>query len=204
MALRPRQARFVDEYLIDLNATKAAIRAGYSPRTAHKIGSRLVGQSRIAAAIAKAQEERSKRTQVTADRVLLEMSRIGFANIADVVDWKVDAVGMTENPDTGEEEITTSNRVRLKSADELPVDIKAAIASVEQSAEGALKIKMHDKRGALNDMARHLGMYAPVTRKNSTDTPEKRLGKKEQQAIDAEQAGQGGEWGDDLDRVRKH
>lgn len=203
MALSPRQARFVEEYLVDLNATQAAIRAGYSPRTAGKVGHQLLGKTRIAAAVANAQEERSERVQVTADRVLKELARIGFANISDIVDWKVNAVGMIEDPETGEQRIDAKNEVVLKSAEELSDDIKAAIASVEQTPNGALKLKMHDKRAALNDMARHLGMYAPVTRENNKgNAAEKKVGKKEQQAIDAATAADGSDWGDDLDRPK--
>ncbi len=68
--LTPRQARFVEEYLIDLNATQAARRAGYSSNNADKIGSRLVGESRVAEAIAEAQAKRSERVTVSQDDVV--------------------------------------------------------------------------------------------------------------------------------------
>jgi phage terminase small subunit len=81
MGLTPKQTRFVEEYLIDLNATQAAIRAGYSSKNADKIGSRLLGKSRVSAAIAAAQEARSARTAITADGVLQrlwqEATRVG-------------------------------------------------------------------------------------------------------------------------------
>lgn len=70
MKLTPRQQRFVEEYLVDLNATRAAVRAGYSERNADKIGSELLGKTRVAQAIQKAQQERSARVQVTQDSVL--------------------------------------------------------------------------------------------------------------------------------------
>lgn len=70
MALTPKQQRFVEEYLIDLNATQAAIRAGYSEKNADKIGSQLLGKTRIAASIRDAQEKRTRRTEITADYVL--------------------------------------------------------------------------------------------------------------------------------------
>ncbi len=66
----PRQARFVDEYLIDLNATQAAIRAGYSAKNADKIGPELLGKSRVSAAIAEAQAKRSERVSVSQDDVV--------------------------------------------------------------------------------------------------------------------------------------
>lgn len=68
--LTPKQQRFVDEYLIDLNATQAAIRAGYSLKTADKIASQLLGKTRVAEAIEQAKAERSERTKITQDDVL--------------------------------------------------------------------------------------------------------------------------------------
>lgn len=68
--LTPKQQRFVDEYLIDLNATQAAIRAGYSPKTAGQIGEQNLKKLEIQAAIQKAQAERSERTLVTQDMVI--------------------------------------------------------------------------------------------------------------------------------------
>jgi phage terminase small subunit len=70
MPLTPKQERYIAEYLIDLNATQAAIRAGYSEKTAHKQGSQLLGKTSIAAAISGAQAERSARTNITQDYVL--------------------------------------------------------------------------------------------------------------------------------------
>ena len=66
--LTPKQQRFVEEYLVDLNATRAAIRAGYSARNAGKIGPELLGKTRIAAALGAAQHELSKRTQITQEQ----------------------------------------------------------------------------------------------------------------------------------------
>ena len=68
--MTPKQQRFVDEYLIDLNATQAAIRAGYSEKTAQVIGSENLSKPMIAAAVAAAQAERSERTEITQDYVL--------------------------------------------------------------------------------------------------------------------------------------
>ena len=68
--LTPKQQAFVEEYMIDLNATQAAIRAGYSPRTAEVQGPRLLGNVRVSAAIAELKEARSERLQIDADWVL--------------------------------------------------------------------------------------------------------------------------------------
>ena len=81
-----KQKRFVDEYLIDLNATQAAIRAGYKPDNAQQMGSENLSKPVISSAIAKAIAERSKRTGINQDRVIRELARIGFAKITDIVD----------------------------------------------------------------------------------------------------------------------
>jgi phage terminase small subunit len=70
MALTAKQERFVAEYLIDLNATQAAIRAGYSAKTAEQQGARLLGNAKVAAAIAAGQAARAERTNITQDYVL--------------------------------------------------------------------------------------------------------------------------------------
>lgn len=84
--LNPKQQRFVEEYLIDLNATQAAIRAGYSPKTATAIASENLSKPSISAAIACAMAERSKRTGITQDRILEELAKVAFIKLTDIVD----------------------------------------------------------------------------------------------------------------------
>lgn len=74
--LTAKQAAFAQEYLIDLNATQAAIRAGYSAKTASACAARLLTNVNVASAIAKAQEQRSQRTEITADYVLKGLQEI--------------------------------------------------------------------------------------------------------------------------------
>lgn len=78
MELTEKQKRFVAEYLIEANATQAAIKAGYSPRTANEQGCRLLAHVSVKEAIEKAQRKRELRTDITADRVLHELADIGF------------------------------------------------------------------------------------------------------------------------------
>ncbi len=77
--LTPRQAAFVREYLVDLSATSAAARAGYSAKTAHSSGPRLLANVGVAAAIAAAQAKRAAKVEITAEKVLGELAGIGFA-----------------------------------------------------------------------------------------------------------------------------
>lgn len=161
MTLTPKQQRFVEEYLVDLNATQAAIRAGYSPDTARSIGSENLTKPDIMAAIDEAMATRSMRTNITQDQVLRELARIGFVDIRKVVTWTNGADGFNEREaeETGEVRISIANFVMLTPSDQIDVETAAAISEVSQTKDGALKVKMHDKRAALVDLGRHLGMF---------------------------------------------
>lgn len=143
MALTLKQARFVEEYLIDLNATQAAIRAGYSPKMAYSIGEENTKKPEVKAAIDKVLAERSKRTGVSADRVILEYAKIAFSDMRNFAEW-------------GPSGIT------LKSCDDLSPDDSACIAELSETETkdgGSIRFKLHDKKGALDSLAKHLGMF---------------------------------------------
>src|SRR6185437_1606987 len=89
MALTPRQRRFVDEYLIDLNARAAARRAGFSPGS-RTYPSRLMRNPDIARAIAQAMAARAERTGITRERVLAEYAKIAFVDLSGLADWDGD------------------------------------------------------------------------------------------------------------------
>jgi hypothetical protein len=88
MTLTPKQKRFVDEYLVDLNATQAAIRAGYSERNAGKIGPELLGKTGVSVAIAAAMKARATRTEITQDMVLQRLWSIATADANDLVQYR--------------------------------------------------------------------------------------------------------------------
>ena len=154
MALNAKQRRFVDEYLIDLNATQAAIRAGYSKKTAAQIGEKLLRKVEIQSEIAKRQQKRSLRTEISQDRVLTELARIGFADIRKAVKWGETMLRVADS-ETGETE--AYHGLALISSDEIDDDTAAAIAEVSEGPKG-IKIKFHDKKGALADLAKHVGV----------------------------------------------
>lgn len=135
-----KQKRFIEEYLVDLNATQAAIRAGYSPDTAKSIGNENLTKPDIRAHIDKAMAERSKRTGINADRVVQELAKIALVNAIDVID-----------PTTA----------TIKDG-ALPEDT-AAIQSVKVKTFGEdgleREIKMADKIKALELLGKHLGMF---------------------------------------------
>jgi phage terminase small subunit len=157
MALTAKQQLFVDEYLIDLNATQAAIRAGYSERTARKIGNENLTKPDIAKKIQEAMNNRSKRTEITADMVLKEYAKLGFSNITDYLSVEVKLV--TVDRDSEGKPITELQQVvSIFETDMVPEDKMRAVAEIKQTKEG-IALKLHDKKGALDSMARHLGMF---------------------------------------------
>ena len=108
-----KQKTFCDEYLIDLNATQAAIRAGYSSKTADRIGPELLGKTCIQENIAKAMAERSKRTGISQDRVIQELARIAFVNPQNVINPKDASV----KADATEDDLACIQSVKVKTMD---------------------------------------------------------------------------------------
>lgn len=87
--LTAKQERFVSEYLLDLNATQAAIRAGYKEKTAYSSGQRLLKNVEIQNALTAAMKRREQRTEITADRVLKELAAIALDEAADYNDSRL-------------------------------------------------------------------------------------------------------------------
>lgn len=138
--LNEKQKRFVAEYLVDLNATQAAIRTGYSPKTAYSMGQRLLKNVEIQNAIQEAMQKRERRTEVTQDRVIAELAAIGFAKATDYAE--------IEGP-----------MVTIKPTADLTPEQAAAVAGIEQGNFG-IKVKLYDKVRALELLGKHLGMFA--------------------------------------------
>lgn len=159
MSLTPKQRKFVDAYLLEPNATKAAISAGYSAKTARAAGSRLLTDVDIRAALEAANEKRAAAVGISAQRVLAEIAKIGFSDIRKLVKWRSNVTVMGADPDTDEPVMNVANEVVLTDSHQLDDDSAAAISEISQSKDGALKIKLHDKLGALEKLAKHLGLF---------------------------------------------
>ena len=149
MALTSKQERFVAEYLVDLNATQAAIRAGYSEKTAYAIGQQNLKKLEIQTAIQKAIKKRARRVEITQDRVLQEYARLAFYDPRKLFD------------EDG----------KPKDISSLDDDTAAALAGLDvmEEYEGTgenrqfigytKKYKLANKLGALDSVAKHLGMF---------------------------------------------
>ena len=142
MALNERQRAFVNEYLKDFNATQAAIRAGYSKKTAYSLGSENLKKAEIQEMLRERIKKREERTEITQDMVIKELAKIAFANVTDAV--KIEAKGL--------------NRVKVLPTNEMPDDIISAIGSIKEGPYG-VEIKLHDKLRAHEDLGKHLGLF---------------------------------------------
>lgn len=143
MPLTPKQARFVDEYMIDLNATQAAKRAGFSAKTAQQQAARLLGLLHVQDAISARQERLSKKAGVTAERVIRELARIAYVDRRGIVTVK-------------------GGKVTVTDFDKLSDDEAACIEEVSQTitdAGGTVRVRMASKIDALDRLGKHLGLF---------------------------------------------
>lgn len=138
MSLTPKQAKFVDEYLLDLNATQACIRAGYSAKTADRIGPELLGKTCVAEAISERRAALSKKAEVTQERIVAEYARMAF----------YDPASIAGQPMNGPEDIPN-----------LPEDVRRSIVGWGWDKMGNFTLKLADKNAALTNLGRHLGMF---------------------------------------------
>ncbi len=141
--LTDKQRLFVAEYLVDLNATQAAIRAGYGTKAAAVTGHENLRKPNIAAAVQVAMQERIARTEVTADRVVKELARLGFTDMRDFVEWGKDGV------------------LKFKPSEELSDDDGPAVTEVKLTPTQygtTMQIKLGHKDSALRALAEHTGV----------------------------------------------
>ena len=156
--MTPKQERFCSEYVIDLNATQAAIRAGYSEKTANRIASENLSKPDIQNRISKLTADATERNNITVDRVLQEFAAIAFLDPIDLF-----------NEDGS-----------MKQLAEMPESARRAIGGIEikEYFEGRgddvqrinlTKIKIIDKRAALGDLGKYLGMFIDRVDHSSAD-----------------------------------
>ena len=156
--LTDKQQAFVDEYMRDFNGTQAAIRAGYSRRTAQEQASALLSKPIIAEVVARAKAERAARAGIDADRVLEEIKAIALARLGDFAEWDGDHFTLVPShdidPETGERVENVDTRV-IESVTFKEVTYSTDNGEVTKIERG---IKMHNKLAALEKLAKHLGI----------------------------------------------
>lgn len=152
MATLPaKRARFVEEYLIDSNGTQAAIRAGYSPKTAQMQASQLLTYPGVADAVAAGRARLAEQSTVKAEDVIRELAKLGFANMEHYTrvnglgDMVIDLSDLTSDQMAAISEITVETYTDGKGED---------AETVKRT-----KFKLADKRAALVDLGKHLGLF---------------------------------------------
>ncbi len=141
--MTPKQRRFVEEYLMDLNATQAAIRAGYAAKWANTTGSRLLKRPEIRRAVGEAVRAQDDQLGASAERILKEYARIAFASVGEFLHW-------------GPEVVTLKDKILLSQ------DQQAAVAEIVQSQTRTgktVRLKLYDKQAALDRLVRYLGLF---------------------------------------------
>lgn len=141
--LTDKQERFCQEYLIDLNGTQAAIRAGYSEDSAPSIACENFIKPNVQARLAELKSERSKRCQISIDDVVLELKRVGFSNMSNFAKWDGDDV-------------------TFRCSEELTEDQSRCVESISQTVTkegGSHSLRLHPKVKALELLGEHLGMF---------------------------------------------
>jgi phage terminase small subunit len=154
-----KQKIFADEYLIDLNATRA-YRVAYPSvkreETAAVNGSRMLRNAKVAEYIQKRMQDRQKRTEITQDRVLQELAAIAFAKTTDYAEIKNECVRIKDTGDLDEQQVR-------------------AIAGIKKGKFG-VEIKLNDKEKALELLGRHFGMFKDKVEVSGLEEEKKKLG----------------------------
>ena len=175
--LNARQTEFVKQYLVDLNATQAAIRAGYSAQTARQMGSENLSKPYIAAEIERAMAERGG---ITRTSIVHELGAIAFSNICDVIAWDQSV----EEPPTktgsldGRVVPAVTSRVTVQPSATMDPAVRRAISKIVVTGSRGLGVKMHDKGGRAGQAGARAGNVSGQNRrciKHPADCPSTRL-----------------------------
>jgi phage terminase small subunit len=148
----PKHELFAQERAKGLSAGQAYVAAGFSKNDSN--AARLNRNEQVVSRVAELLAVAADRNGITIDRIISELAKIGFADIRRVVKWGESVAVKRVDGD----EVVVSHDIALLSSAEIDDDIAGAIAEVRQTKEG-LAVKLHDKRAALVDLGKHLGMF---------------------------------------------
>jgi phage terminase small subunit len=165
----PRHEAFAVLYAKGQHSAAAAYRECYAKArqaTSEANAARLLGNASVAERVRELQKIAADTVGPTVERIVKELERIALADIGDAVEWRSELVTEEDNPDGGDVLVIKhifSNHVRIKGSDEIGPDVRAAIKAIEQTPNGGLKIRFHDKSWALKLLARYRRMIDPDT-----------------------------------------
>ncbi len=149
--LTPMQMAFIEEYPVDLKAARAVVRAGYSPKGSKECAARLMKNPLVRAGIDAVLARRARRTEVNADRVVLELARMGFANMLDYVRITPDGEAVVD--------LTRLDRDHAAAITEITSEVYTDGKGDDAERVKRVKLKLADKKGALELLGKHLGLF---------------------------------------------
>lgn len=164
IALNDKQECFCFEYCIDFNATQAAIRAGYSEKTARQIGSKLLTNIDIQNRIKELQADLSKTSGISALKIIQEHANIAFSNASKFRDgW----MSMKEFEELSEEDKSCIQEVQTKKTTRIVGDV--------EFEEDWVKIKLYDKQKSLDSLTNILGFNSPIKTENKNENKNQQI-----------------------------
>ncbi len=179
--------RFAQAVSEGMHQTDAYIWAGYktNPKAAKVSATRLIAQPVVAQRVKELLERRQKieeaatakaveKLAISKEKVLRELMKIGFSDLRRAVKWRSSLIEEKDNPDGGDVLVTktiVTNTVELVPSEQLDEDTAGAIKSIKQAAHGGVSIELYDKRAALVDIGKELGMWAGGSSEDAKDAP---------------------------------
>lgn len=150
--LTPKQEKFCREYMKDLNGTQSAIRAGYSPKTANEQASRMLAKVNIQEFISILRKKQEERTNISADKVIKEFAKLGFSDIKDYI----------------------GDNLSFKALNEIKNSEAISSIKITEAKDGSksIEFRLHDKKGALENLGKHLGIYETHNSQKNPYNPE--------------------------------
>ena len=152
-----RHERFAQELAKGKSADEAYEAAGYKPNRGN--ASTLKANQSVEERVAEILGRAASKAEITQEMVLRELGKIGFSDIRKAVKWRAHVTDMEVDEETGEARMSVTNQVQIIDSEDIDDETAAAISEVSQTDRGGLKIKFHDKRAALVDIGKHLGMF---------------------------------------------
>jgi phage terminase small subunit len=152
-----RHERFAQELAKGSTADDAYATAGFKANRGN--AATLKAKQSISDRVDEILGRAAAKAEITQEMVLRELGKLGFSDIRKAVKWKAQVTDLEVDEETGEARMAVSNQVQIIDSDQIDDATAAAISEISQTDKGGLKIKFHDKRAALVDIGKHLGMF---------------------------------------------
>ncbi len=164
--LTPKQKRFCVEYIVDFDGTKAAVRAGYSPKTAAAQASRLLKNVNVQIEIKRLIAKIDEKCEIKTEELLSDLKEISKTDIKELLTWDTKLVKIGVDKTTGEDIYDYRPVVQIKDPSEVNGKL---ISEVSLSPRGVLTIKTHNKLDAIDKLMRHKGLFEKDNEQNKTN-----------------------------------